>query len=137
MELDSLLFLLVAVAGCAEAPSQSAKLSRSVGIETLGGNFTPLLEKGIDLPASRSQTFSTAEDNQDQITVHVLRGDTAKHESLGQWQVSGIRPTPRGTPSIAITFSVDTGEHVSLTARDNDTGAELKVSRLNDADGDQ
>ena len=102
----------------------------SVGVETLGGIFTPLVPVGSELPASYSAIFSTAADNQPQVEVHLLAGSAglATHnKSLGRFRISGIRPAPRGVPQIEVSVHIDTAGRVSVAARDLDAS---NASRL-------
>ncbi len=102
----------------------------SLGIETLGGVFTKLIEKNTTIPTKASQTFSTAEDNQSAVTVHVLQGerDQARfNKSLAKFDLSGIRSAPRGTPQIEVSFDIDANGILHVHAKDKDTGKEQKV----------
>ncbi|WP_175489146.1 Hsp70 family protein [Lysobacter sp. cf310] len=137
--------LALCFAGCAHTDSVSIlvapasttliegkALRESVGIETLGGVFTPLLAKGCEIPCSRSQTFSTAEDGQGQISVHLYRGDSPMvkaAQSLGQFQIAGFAPARRGEPAIAVKFEVD-AEGVTLSATDTSGGSRLSIARI-------
>jgi molecular chaperone DnaK (HSP70) len=108
------------------------KLVQSVGIETLGGVFTPLLSKGTAVPCKVSKIFSTAADNQSQITVKPYRGASmlvADCERLGQYQVVGILPAPRGTPKIEITFAAQ-GDSILLSAKDLATGQVMQIQKV-------
>ena len=102
----------------------------SLGIETLGGVFTKIIEKNTTIPTKASQTFSTAEDNQSAVTVHVLQGerDQARYnKSLARFDLSGIEPSPRGLPQIEVSFDIDANGIVHVTAKDKKTGKEQKV----------
>jgi molecular chaperone DnaK len=102
----------------------------SLGIETLGGVFTKLIEKNTTVPTKASQTFSTAADNQPAVTVHVLQGERAKaadNKSLANFDLSGISPAPRGQPQIEVSFDIDANGIIHVTARDKTTGKEQKV----------
>ncbi|MES2087386.1 MAG: molecular chaperone DnaK [Patescibacteria group bacterium] len=97
----------------------------SFGIETMGGVATKLIEKNTTIPTSRSQTFSTAADNQTDVTVHVVQGERAMagdNKSLGQFNLGGIPPAPRGLPQIEVTFDIDANGILNVTAKDKATG---------------
>ncbi|MEK7575228.1 MAG: molecular chaperone DnaK [Patescibacteria group bacterium] len=97
----------------------------SFGIETMGGVATKIIEKNTTIPTSRSQTFSTAADNQTDVTVHVVQGEramTADNKSLGQFNLGGIPPAPRGMPQIEVTFDIDANGILNVTAKDKTTG---------------
>ncbi|MBI1375224.1 MAG: molecular chaperone DnaK [Phycisphaera sp.] len=102
----------------------------SLGIETLGGVNTKLIEKNTTIPTSKSETFSTATDNQSEVTVHVLQGerDFAKdNRSLGQFNLTGIAPAPRGVPQVEVTFNIDANGILNVTAKDKATGKEQSI----------
>ena len=102
----------------------------SLGIETLGGVMTRLIEKNTTIPAQASQIFSTAEDNQAAVTVHVLQGEreqAAYNKSLGQFNLEGINPAPRGVPQIEVRFDIDANGILNVSARDKVTGKEQSV----------
>ncbi|QSX77537.1 molecular chaperone DnaK [Agrilutibacter solisilvae] len=102
----------------------------SLGIETLGGVFTKIIEKNTTVPTKASQTFSTAEDNQSAVTVHVLQGEREQaryNKSLARFDLSGIEPSPRGLPQIEVSFDIDANGIVHVTAKDKKTGKEQKV----------
>jgi molecular chaperone DnaK len=103
----------------------------SLGIETMGGVMTTLIEKNTTVPTKKSQTFSTAEDNQAAVTVHVLQGErkqAAGNKSLGQFNLEGIRPATRGAPQIEVTFDIDADGILHVSAKDKDTGKEQKIT---------
>ncbi|KRD32086.1 hypothetical protein ASE35_14130 [Lysobacter sp. Root916] len=107
-------------------------LRESVGVETLGGVFTPLLTKGCEIPCSRSETFSTAEDGQSQILVRLYRGNTRMVKtarSLGEFQITGFAPARRGEPAIAVKFEVDAGGF-TLSATDIKDSSRLSITRI-------
>jgi len=102
----------------------------SLGIETLGGVFTKIIEKNTTIPTKASQTFSTAEDNQSAVTVHVLQGEREQarfNKSLARFDLSGIDAAPRGLPQIEVSFDIDANGIVHVTAKDKKTGKEQKV----------
>ncbi len=102
----------------------------SLGIETLGGVFTKIIEKNTTIPTKASQTFSTAEDNQSAVTVHVLQGEREQaryNKSLARFDLSGIDASPRGLPQIEVSFDIDANGIVHVTAKDKKTGKEQKV----------
>lgn len=102
----------------------------SLGIETLGGVFTKLIEKNTTIPSKKSQTFSTAADNQSAVTIHVLQGerDFAEYnKSLGRFDLVGIPPAPRGVPQVEVTFDIDANGIVHVGAKDLGTGKEQSI----------
>ena len=102
----------------------------SLGIETMGGVMTKLIEKNTTIPTKASQIFSTAEDNQLAVTVHVLQGEreiASANKSLARFDLSGIAPAPRGMPQIEVTFDIDANAIMHVSAKDNATGKEQKI----------
>jgi molecular chaperone DnaK len=102
----------------------------SLGLETLGGVMTKVIERNTTIPARRTETFSTAEDNQTAVDVVVLQGErelAADNRQLARFRLEGIRPAPRGTPQVEVTFDTDANGILNVSARDKDTGAEQKV----------
>ena len=102
----------------------------SLGIETLGGVFTKIIEKNTTMPTKASQTFSTAEDNQSAVTVHVLQGEREQaryNKSLAKFDLTGIDSAPRGMPQVEVSFDIDANGIVHVTAKDKKTGKEQKV----------
>jgi molecular chaperone DnaK len=102
----------------------------SLGIETLGGVFTQLIEKNTTIPSKKSQIFSTAADNQPAVEIHVLQGEremAAYNKTLGRFQLLGIPPAPRGVPQIEVTFDIDANGIVNVSAKDMGTGKEQSI----------
>lgn len=103
----------------------------SLGIETLGGVFTKIIERNTTIPTSGSQVFSTAVDNQPSVDVHVLQGEremAADNKTLGRFELSGIPAAPRGVPRIEVTFNIDANGIVNVAAKDLGTGKEQKIT---------
>jgi len=102
----------------------------SLGIETLGGVSTKLIEKNTTIPTKKSQVFSTAEDNQPAVSIRVLQGEremASDNKLLGNFELVGIPPAPRGTPQIEVTFDIDANGIVNVSAKDKGTGKEQKI----------
>ncbi|POH13391.1 molecular chaperone DnaK [Fructilactobacillus sanfranciscensis] len=109
----------------------------SLGIETMGGVMTKLIEKNTTIPTSKSQTFSTAADNQTAVDIHVLQGErpmAADNKSLGRFQLTDIPAAPRGIPQIEVTFDIDKNGIVNVSAKDKGTGKEQKIT-IKDSNG--
>lgn len=106
----------------------------SLGIETMGGVMTKLVDRNTTIPVRRSEIFSTAADNQTSVDVHVLQGErpmASQNKSLGQFRLEGISPAPRGIPKIEVTFDLDANGIVNVSARDQATGKEQKITISN------
>jgi molecular chaperone DnaK len=117
----------------------------SLGIETLGGVFTRMIDRNTTIPTKKSQTYSTADDNQQAVTIRVFQGEremAADNKILGQFDLVGIPPAPRGVPQIEVTFDIDANGIVNVSAKDKGTGKEQQIriqasGGLSDADIDQ
>ncbi|WP_066827327.1 molecular chaperone DnaK [Sphingomonas mali] len=117
----------------------------SLGIETLGGVFTRMIDRNTTIPTKKSQTYSTADDNQQAVTIRVFQGEremAADNKMLGQFDLVGIPPAPRGVPQIEVTFDIDANGIVNVSAKDKGTGKEQQIriqasGGLSDADIDQ
>lgn len=103
----------------------------TLGVETMGGVMTPIIERNTTIPVRRSQTFSTAEDNQSAVDINVLQGErqmAADNNTLGRFRLEGIPPAPRGLPQIEVTFDMDSNGILNVTAKDKASGKEQKVT---------
>jgi len=117
----------------------------SLGIETLGGVFTRMIDRNTTIPTKKSQTYSTAEDNQNAVTIRVFQGEremAADNKMLGQFDLIGIPPAPRGVPQVEVTFDIDANGIVNVHAKDKGTGKEQQIKiqasgGLSDADIDK
>src|SRR5665811_687194 len=102
----------------------------SLGIETKGGVFTKLIERNTTIPTKKSEVFSTADDNQNQVEIHVLQGEremAAFNRTLGKFNLVGIPPAPRGVPQVEVTFDIDANGIVHVSAKDLGTGNEQNI----------
>jgi molecular chaperone DnaK len=112
----------------------------SLGIETLGGVLTKIIERNTTIPARRTEVFSTAEDNQSAVDVVVLQGErerAADNRVLGRFRLENVRPAPRGMPQIEVTFDIDANGILNVSARDKDTGAEQRITISESSNLDQ
>ena len=103
----------------------------SLGIETLGGVMTKLIERNTTIPTSKSQIFSTAADNQTQVDIHVLQGErelSADNKTLGRFILDGLPPAPRGVPQVEVTFDIDANGILHVSAKDKASGKEQKIT---------
>ena len=106
----------------------------TLGIETMGGVRTPLIDRNTTIPTSKSEVFSTAADNQNQVEIHVLQGErefARDNKSLGRFILDGIAPAPRGIPQIEVTFNLDANGILNVTAKDKGTGKEQSITIQN------
>ena len=112
----------------------------SLGVETLGGLMTKVIERNTTIPARRTETFSTAEDDQSAVDIVVLQGErerAADNRVLGRFRLEGIRPAPRGTPQVEVTFEIDANGILHVSAKDRDTGAEQSITISESSNLDQ
>ena len=103
----------------------------SLGVETLGGVMTKVIERNTTIPARRSETFSTADDNQSAVDVVVLQGERERasdNRTLGRFRLENIRPAPRGDPQVGVTFDIDANGILNVSAKDKDTNAEQRIT---------
>ena len=111
-----------------------------LGVETLGGVMTKVIERNTTIPARRTEVFSTAEDNQSAVDIVVLQGErerAADNRVLGRFRLEGIRPAPRGEPQVEVTFDIDANGILHVSARDKDTGAEQSITISESSNLDQ
>jgi molecular chaperone DnaK len=103
----------------------------TLSIETMGGVATPMIQRNTTIPTKKTETFSTAADSQTEVEVHVLQGErpmAAQNRTLGKFKLSGIPPAPRGIPQIEVTFDIDANGILNVTAKDNATGKDQKIT---------
>ena len=103
----------------------------TLGIETMGGVFTPLIEKNTTIPSKKNEIFSTAADNQPAVEIHVLQGErkvASGNKTIGKFNLDGIPPAPRGTPQIEVTFDIDANGILKVSAKDLGTGKEQNIT---------
>jgi len=115
-------------------PVEGGKTTADLGIETKGGTFTPLIDRGTPVPAKHSEIFTTAQDNQATIKIEVYRGVSdrvADAERIGTYELTVPNPSRRGVPQLSVTFDIDAAGAFRLTATDSNTGEPATVSRLN------
>jgi molecular chaperone DnaK (HSP70) len=114
-------------------PVEDGKTAADLGIETKGGTFTPLIDRGTAVPATHSEIFTTAEDNQPTIEINVYRGVSdrvADDQRVGGYELTVPNPGPRGVPQVSVTFDIDASGAFRLTATDSTTGAPVRLSTL-------
>jgi molecular chaperone DnaK len=112
----------------------------SLGVETMGGVMTKVIERNTTIPARRTETFSTADDNQSAVDIVILQGEREKaadNRVLGRFRLEGIRPAPRGVPQVEVTYEIDANGILHVTARDKDTGAEQSITITESSNLDQ
>jgi molecular chaperone DnaK (HSP70) len=117
----------------ATVPVEGGKTAADLGIETKGGTFTPLIDRGTAVPATHSEVFTTAEDNQPTVKINVYRGVSdrvADNQRVGGYELTVPNPGPKGVPQISVTFHIDASGAFRLTATDSTTGAPVTVSTL-------
>jgi len=103
----------------------------SLGVETMGGITTKIIERNTTVPVRKSETFSTAEDNQSAVDIHVLQGErelARDNRTLGHFRLEGIRPAPRGAPQIEVSYDIDANGILTVTAKDKESGKEQKIT---------
>ena len=103
----------------------------TLSIETLGGVATPMIPRNTTIPTKKTETFSTAADSQTEVEVHVLQGErpmAAQNRTLGKFKLGGIMPAPRGIPQIEVTFDIDANGILNVTAKDNATGKDTRIT---------
>ena len=103
----------------------------TLAIETMGSVATPMITRNTTIPTKKTETFSTAADSQTEVEVHVLQGErpmASQNRTLGKFKLSGIPPAPRGVPQIEVTFDIDANGILNVTAKDNATGKDQKIT---------
>lgn len=129
----TLVFFLSSCLNFESQSSKAGKLSKSISIETIGDVSSILIHKGSKLPTSYTEVFSTGEDNQKAVLIHLLRGNStlvSENSSIGKFQITGIRPAPKGEPQIEVKIAIDMNEEIKVTAKDLDTGKEQTITIL-------